>query len=218
MLSSRLSSLNSPASPSGNRDTETTSQTEVNSTHEGMRVLGVPVGTPSYQRALPQDLVKGEPAELLRSLMQVEGTQASFKIIGVSTPTKLHLLLRKSPPPPDDQVCTRGVRRPPHRVDPGVNSIGNRCALETPKVLAEILCTYGADRKQRALSPDAIHRARLPVKEGSYGLARAANIVGQDFLEYQTLVLAKAIATPEPRNFVRRFDAIAKATSLQAHC
>ena len=45
---------------------------------QGMRVVGVPVGTEQFQRDFLQEAVNGEPAELVRALVPMEDAQASF--------------------------------------------------------------------------------------------------------------------------------------------
>ena len=65
---------------------------------QGMRVVGVPVGTEQFQRDLLQEAVNGEPAELVRALVQMEDAQASFQILRLSATSRLsHLLQTVSP-------------------------------------------------------------------------------------------------------------------------
>ena len=45
---------------------------------QGMRVVGVPVGSEQFQRDFLQEGVNGEPAELVRALVPMEDAQASF--------------------------------------------------------------------------------------------------------------------------------------------
>ena len=45
---------------------------------QGMRVVGVPVGTEQFQRDFLQEAVNGEPAELVRALVPMEDAQTSF--------------------------------------------------------------------------------------------------------------------------------------------
>ena len=65
---------------------------------QGMRVVGVPVGTKQFQRHFLQEAVNGEPAELVRALVPMEDTQANFNILRLSATSRLsHLLRRVSP-------------------------------------------------------------------------------------------------------------------------
>ena len=45
---------------------------------QGMRVVGVPVGTEQFQRDFLQEAVNGETAKLVRALVPMEDAQASF--------------------------------------------------------------------------------------------------------------------------------------------
>ena len=65
---------------------------------QGMRVVGVPVGTEQFQRDFLQEAVKGEPAELVRALVPMEDAQASFQILRLSSTSRLSHLLRTVPP------------------------------------------------------------------------------------------------------------------------
>ena len=65
---------------------------------QGMRVVGVPVGTKQFKRYYLQETVSGEPAEFVRALVPMEDTQASFLILRLSIVSRLSHLLRTVPP------------------------------------------------------------------------------------------------------------------------
>ena len=65
---------------------------------QGMRVVGVPVGTEQFQRDFLQEAVNGEPAELVRALVPMEDVQASFHILRLSATSRLSHLLQTVPP------------------------------------------------------------------------------------------------------------------------
>ena len=65
---------------------------------QGMRVVGVPVGTQQFQRDFLQEAVNGEPAEFVRALVPMEDAQASFQILRLSATSRLSHLLRTVPP------------------------------------------------------------------------------------------------------------------------
>ena len=65
---------------------------------QGMRVVGVPIGTEQFQRDFLQEAVNGEPAELVRALVPMEDAQASFQILRLSATSRLSHLLRTVPP------------------------------------------------------------------------------------------------------------------------
>ena len=56
---------------------------------QGMRVVGVPVGTEQFQRDFLQEAVKGQPAELVRALVPMEDAQARFQILLLSPTSPL---------------------------------------------------------------------------------------------------------------------------------
>ena len=66
---------------------------------QGMRVVGVPVGTEQFQRDFLQEAVNGEPAELVRALVPMEDAQASFHILRLSSTFRLHIYFDQSRPP-----------------------------------------------------------------------------------------------------------------------
>ena len=72
--------------------------TKLTVVRQGMRVVGVPVGTEQFQRDFLQEAVNGEPAELVRALVPMEDAQASFQILRLSATSPLSHLLRTVPP------------------------------------------------------------------------------------------------------------------------
>ena len=46
---------------------------------QGIRIVGVPAGTKQFKRDFLQEVANGEPAELMRALVRMEDTQASFQ-------------------------------------------------------------------------------------------------------------------------------------------
>ena len=65
---------------------------------QGMRVVGVPVGTQQFQRDFLQEVANGEPADLVRALVPMEDAQASFQILRLSATSRRSHLLRAVPP------------------------------------------------------------------------------------------------------------------------
>ena len=64
---------------------------------QGMRVVGVPVGTEQFQRDFLQEAVNGEPAEIVRAV-SMDDAQANFPIWRLSATSRLSHLLRTVPP------------------------------------------------------------------------------------------------------------------------
>ena len=74
---------------------DTTGLTEV---RQGMRVVGVPVGTEQFQHDFLQEAVNEEPAEVVRALVLMEDDQASFQTLRLSATSRISHLLRTVPP------------------------------------------------------------------------------------------------------------------------
>ena len=62
-----------------------------------MELVGVPVGIEQFKRDLLQEVVNGEPAELMRGLAPVEDADTSFQILHLSAVCHLPHLLRTVP-------------------------------------------------------------------------------------------------------------------------
>ena len=71
---------------------------------QGMRVVGVPVGTEQFQRDFLQEAVNGEPAELVRALVPMEDAQASFQILRHLQLLVSHICSEQSRPPSHAKV------------------------------------------------------------------------------------------------------------------
>ena len=65
---------------------------------QGMRVVGVSVGTEQFQRDFLQEAVNEEPAELVRALVPMEDAQWSFQVLRLSATSRLSHLLWTLPP------------------------------------------------------------------------------------------------------------------------
>ena len=76
----------------------TMDNTGLTAVQQGMRVVGVSVGTEQFQRDFLQEAVNGQPAELVRSLLAMEDAQASFQIFRLSATSRLSHLLPTVPP------------------------------------------------------------------------------------------------------------------------
>ena len=61
---------------------------------QGVKVVGVPVGTEHFKRNFVQETVNGNPAELVKALVPMEDAQASFQIWRIFANSRLSYLLR----------------------------------------------------------------------------------------------------------------------------
>ena len=64
---------------------------------EGLRVVGVPVGTEKFKRDFVKETVNGKTAELVRALVPMDDARASFQILRLSAVSRLSHLLRTVP-------------------------------------------------------------------------------------------------------------------------
>ena len=168
----------------------------------GINVVGVPVGSEDYQRRHVSETMNGEPAELLRALTEMEDTQASFQILRLSAATRMNFLLRTLPP----HITRTAAKEFDTLVEWALASIigGQKASEEGLASSKEVEQHPVAATRQTVLTEDAIRQARLPMREGGYGLGSAVDISGPAFVGCNALVLAKAVAaSSEPRLQVR---------------
>ena len=137
---------------------------------QGMRVVGVPVGTEQFKRDFSQEAVNGEPADLVRALVPMEDAQASFQILRLSAISLLSHLLRTVPP----SITCQAAANYDALVEWTLTSIiaGDEAAaagLSTPEEVAHnpTVC-----RSQTYLGHEALRQAHLPIREGGLGLTK----------------------------------------------
>lgn len=80
-----------------NTHREELAATQLKVVGSGMRTVGVPVGTETFQWQSETEAMQGDPAELLRCLVPIEVPQASFQIRHLSAVNCMTLLLRTFP-------------------------------------------------------------------------------------------------------------------------
>ena len=159
---------------------------------QGMRVVGVPVGTEQFQCDLLQEAVNGEPAELVRALVPMEDAQASFQILRLSATSRLSYLLRPVPP----SITCQAAANYDALVEWALASIiaGDGAAaagLPTPEEVAHdsTVC-----QNQTYLGHDALRQAHLPIQEDGLGLTSSSSIKGAAYIGCHALVLGRVVA------------------------
>ena len=80
--------------------------TELTVIRQGLRVVGIPVGTEHFKRDFLEEVVYGESAELVRALVLTEDAQVSFQILRLSAASRLSHLLSTVPPSITYQTAT----------------------------------------------------------------------------------------------------------------
>ena len=65
---------------------------------QGMRVVRVPAGAGNFKRDFLQEVVSGEPGELVRALVSRWDAQASFHVVRLSVVSRVSHLLCMVPP------------------------------------------------------------------------------------------------------------------------
>ena len=138
---------------------------------QGMRVVGVPVGTEQFERDFLQEAVNGEPAELVRALVPMEDAQASFQILRLSATSRLSHLLRTVPP---SIITCQAAANYDALVEWALASIiaGDGAAaagLPTPEEVAHDPTVFQNPAYQ---GPDALRQTHLPIREGGYSTGR----------------------------------------------
>ena len=159
---------------------------------QGMRVVGVPVGTEQFQHDFLQEAVNGEPAELERALVPMEDAQASFQILRLSATSRLSHLLRTVPP----SITCQAAANYDALVEWVLASIiaGDGAAaagLPTPEEVAHdpTVC-----QNQTYLGHDALRQAHLAIREGGLGLTSSSSIKGAAYIGCHALVLGRVVA------------------------
>ena len=165
---------------------------------QGMRVVGVPVGTEQFQRDFLQEAVNGEPAELVRALVPMEDAQASFQILRLSATSRLSHLLRTVPPSITCQAAANYDALVEWALASMIAGDGAAAAgLPTPEEVAHdpTVC-----QNQTYLGHDALRQAHLPIREGGLGLTSSSSIKGAAYIGCHALVLGRVVAAPARGN------------------
>ena len=165
---------------------------------QGMRVVGVPVGTEQFKRDFVKEAVNREPAELVRALVPMDDAQASFQILRLSSVSRLSHLLRTVPP----SITQEASRHFDALIEWALASIiaGDGAAaagLPTPE---EVANDPNVCRKQTYLGHEALRQAHLPIREGGLGLISSDAIRGAAYIGCQALVLGHVVAASAREN------------------
>ena len=156
---------------------------------QGMRVVGVSVGTEQFQRDFLQEAVNGEPAEFVRALVPMEDAQASFQILRLSVTSRLSHLLQTVPP----SITCQSEANYGALVEWALASIiaGDGAAAAGVEEVAHdpTVC-----QNQTYLGHDALWQAHLPIREGGLGLTSSSSIKGAAYIGCQALVLGRVVA------------------------
>ena len=158
---------------------------------QGMRVVGVPVGTEQFQRDFLQKAVNGEPAELVRALVLMEDAQASFQILRLSATSHLSHLLRTVPPSITCQATANYDALAVWALASIIAGEGAAAAgLPTPEEVAHnpTVC-----QNQTYLGHDTLRQAHLPIREGGLGLTSSSSIKGAAYVGCHALVLGRVV-------------------------
>ena len=174
------------------------------------RAQGGPTGnegrrSTSWNRTVPArfltEAVNGEPAELVRALVPMEGAHASFQILRLSATSRLSHLLRTVPP---FITCKAAANCDALKlVEWALASIiaGDGAAaagLPKPKEVARdpTVC-----QNQTYLGREALRQAHLPIREGGVGLTSSIFIKAAAYIGYHALVLGRVVAASARGNF-----------------
>ena len=167
---------------------------------QGMRVVGVPVGTEQFQRDFLQEAVNGEPAELVRALVPMENAQASFQSLRLSATSRLSHLLRTVPPSITCQAAANHDALVEWALAYIIAGDGAAAAvLPTPEEVAHD-CTLC--HNQTYLGHEVLRQAHLPIREGGLGLTSSSSIKGATYIGCHALGLGRVVAA-SPRGHLQ---------------
>ena len=171
---------------------------------QGMRVVGVPVGTEPFQRDFLQGAVNGEPDELVRALVPMEDAQASFQILRLSATSRLSHLLRTVPLSTTCQAAANYDAL----VEWALASIiaDDRTAAARLPTTAEVAHDPTVCRNPTYLGHDALRQAHLPILEGGLGLTSSSSIKVAAYIGCHALVLGRVVAASAPGNVPSRLE------------
>ena len=160
---------------------------------QGMRVVGVPVGTEQFQRDFLQEAVNREPAELVRALAPMEDAQASFQILRLYATSRLSHLLRTVPPSTTCQAAANYDALVEWALASVIAGDGADAAgLPAPEEVAHdpTVC-----QNQTYLGHDALRQVHLLIREGGLGLTSSSSIKGAAYnTGCHALVLGRVVA------------------------
>ena len=159
---------------------------------QGMKAVGVPVGTEQFQRDFLQEAVNGEPAELVRALVPMKDAQASFQILHLSATSRLSHLLRTVP---RSITCQAAVNYDA-LVEWALASIiaGDGAAAAGLPTIEEVAHDPTVRQNQTYLGHDALRQAHLPIREGGFGLTSSSSIKGAAYIGCHALVMGRVVA------------------------
>ena len=159
---------------------------------QGMRVVGVPIGTEEFQRDFLQEVVNGEPAELVRVLVPMEDAQVSFHILRLSATSRLSHLLRTVP----TSITYKAEGNYDALVKWTLASIiaGDEAAAAGLPTPAEVAHDPTVCQNTTYLGHDALRQAHLPIREGGLGLTSSISIKGAAYIGCHALVLGRVVA------------------------
>ena len=159
---------------------------------QGMRVVGVPVGTEQFQRDFLQEAVNGEPVELVRALVPMEDAQVSFQILRLSSTYRLSHLLRIVPP----SITCQAAANYDALVEWALASIvaGDGAAVAGLPTPEEVAHDPTVCQNHTYLGHDALRQAHLPIREGGLGLTSSSSIKGAAYIGCHALVLGRVVA------------------------
>ena len=166
--------------------------TELTVVPQQMRVVGVPVGTEHFKRDFLQEVVNGEPAELVRGLVSMEDAQASFQTLRLSAAPRLSHLLRTVPPSITYQAAADYEALVEWALASIIAGDGAAAAgLPTPQEVAHdpIVC-----QNQAYLGHEALRQAHLPIRECGPGLTSSNSTKGAAYIDRHALVLGRVVA------------------------
>ena len=181
---------------------------------QGMRVVGVPVGTEQFQLDSLQEADNGEPAELVRALVPMEDAQASFQILRLSATSRLSHLLRTVPP----SITCQAAANYDVLVVWALASIiaGAGAAAVRLPTSEEVAHDPTVSQNQTYLGHNALRQAHLPIREDGLGLTSSSSIKGAAYVGCHALVLGRVVAASARGNLPSLLERLPERTVASA--
>ena len=161
-----------------------------------------------------KEAVNGEPAELVKALVPMDGSQAGFQILRLSAVSRLSHLFRPVPP----SITQEASRHFNALIEWALASIiaGDGAAASGLPTPEEVANDPNICRKQTFQWHEALRQAHLPIREGGLGLISSDAIKCAAYIGCQALVLGHVVAISARENLLSLLERLPEHPMLSA--
>ena len=153
----------------------------------------------TFSEGFLQEMVHGEPAKLVRALVQIEDAQTSFQILHLCAVSHLSHLLRTVPPSITHRAAADNDALGELALASIIAGDGAAAAgLSTPEKVAHdpTVC-----QNPTYLGHEALRQVHLPIREGGLVLTSSSSIKGATYIGCHALVVGCVVAVFARGNF-----------------